>query len=97
CHIEHGLGYAVCAHLGNAAKDHHVHDDGEDGLDEIPQRSEDRLLVLYYYVALYKQYYEVSVSPELPDVYVPQLVVWTNDHRPRILIVHIPDWFCEES
>jgi len=55
CHVEQGLGYAVGAHLGNATEDDHIHDDGEDGLDDVPQRTEDGLLILYDNVTLDEQ------------------------------------------
>jgi len=35
-HIEQGLRYTIGTHLGNASEHYHVHDDSEDGLDDIP-------------------------------------------------------------
>ena len=74
-HVEDGLGDAIGAHLGYTAKDHHVHDDGDDGLDDVPQRTEDGLLVLDDDVALDEQLNEVAVAPDFAEVYAPQLVV----------------------
>ena len=35
-HVEQRLWHAVGTHVGDASEDHHVHDDRQDGLDEIP-------------------------------------------------------------
>lgn len=78
-HVENGLGNAVGAHLGYAAKDHHVHDDSDDGLDDVPKRTEDGLLVLYDDVALDKQFDEVAVAPDFTEVNAPELVVRGDD------------------
>lgn len=74
-HVEDGLGDAIGAHLGYTAKDDHVHDDGDDGLDDVPKRTEDGLLVLDDDVALDEQLNEVAVAPDFTKVHAPQLVV----------------------
>ena len=79
CHIEQGLGDAVGAHLGDATEHHHVHNDGQDGLDDVPQGTEDGLLVLYDDVALDEQCYQVAIAPDLFKVHMPQLVVGGDD------------------
>lgn len=78
-HVEQGLGHAVGAHLGDAAEHHHVHDDGQDGLDKEPQRTKDGLLVLYDDVTLDEERYQVAVAPDFLKVHMPQLVVWGDD------------------
>lgn len=89
-HIKQGLGHAVGTHFGNTAEDNHVHDDGENGLDDIPQRSEDGLLVLYYNVTLDKKHDKVSVSPYLSEIYAPQLILWADNHGP--ILIHIQNF-----
>ena len=79
CHVKQGLGNAVGTHLGDATEDHHVHNDGQDGLDDVPQGTEDGLLVLYDDVALDEQCYQVAIAPDFLKVHMPQLVVWGDD------------------
>jgi len=69
--IEQRLRHAVGAHLGDATKHHHIHDDGEHGLYDKPQRAEDGLLVLHDDVALHKQRHQISVAPNLSQVHTP--------------------------
>ena len=71
CHIENGLRNTVGTHLGDAAKNHHIHDDSKNRLDEIPKRTKDGLLVLYYYIALDKEFYQVTIAPDFLEIYTP--------------------------
>lgn len=54
-HIEQCLRNTIGTHLGDAAEDNHIHDDRQHRLDDVPQRTEDGLLVLNYDVSLDEQ------------------------------------------
>ena len=79
CHVEQGLGDAVSTHLGDATEHHHVHDDGQNGLDDEPEGTQDSLLVLYDDVALDEQGNQVAIAPDFLKVHMPQFVVGGDD------------------
>ena len=84
-HVEKDLRDAVRAHPGDAAEDEHVHQDRKDRLDQIPQRPEDGLLVLDDDVAAHEEPDQVAVSPNLPQVDLPQLLVWPDPHGQMLI------------
>ncbi len=84
-HVEKDLRDAVRTHLGDAAKDEHVHQDRKDRLDQIPQRPEDGLLVLDDDIAPHKEPYQVAVAPDLPQMDLPQLLVRTDPEGPGLV------------
>ena len=61
--VEQRTGNAVSRDAGDAAEHDHVHDDREGGLDHVPDRAQDSLLVLGDDVPLDKQGTEVPVGP----------------------------------
>lgn len=74
-HVEENLRDAVRAHLGDAAEDKHVHQDGKDRLDQVPQRPKDRLLILHDNIAPHEEPNQVPVAPNLPKIQMPQLLL----------------------
>ena len=46
CQIEKNLRHTIGAHAGYTTKHHHVHDDGQNRLDDIPQRAKNGLFIL---------------------------------------------------
>ena len=77
-HIEQGLRHAVGTHLSDIPEYHHVHDDGQYGLYQIPKRPQYGLLILHYDIALDKQLNQVAVPPDLTEVDMPQFLMWTD-------------------
>ena len=71
CQIEQDLRDAIGAHAGDAAKHHHVHDDGQHRLDDIPQRAKNGLFILDDDITLDKQCYQITISPYLLEVNTP--------------------------
>ena len=69
-HVEQGLGNAVGADAGQSAEDKHIDDGGHHGLDEIPQRTKDGLLIHGDDVATDVHPIEVAVTPETFNVYI---------------------------
>ena len=61
--VEQRPGNAVGRDAGDAAEHDHVHDDREGGLDHVPHRPQDGLLVLGDDIALDEQGTEVPVGP----------------------------------
>lgn len=53
----------VCWYIGNAAKNNKEHQRSKDGLNKMPERPENGLLVLCREIALYKQYQQIAVAP----------------------------------
>lgn len=78
-HVEQWLGDAVGAHLGDAAEDDHVHNDGEHWLHNVPQRSKDGLFILHHDVAMDKKGNQVAVTPDFLEIDAPQLLMGGND------------------
>ena len=76
---------AVGRDPGDAAEDNHIHDDGQGGLHDKPDRAQDRLLVLGDDVALDEQGTEVAVGPQLLEVHGEELVLGLDDDVPRLL------------
>ena len=77
-HIEQGLGDAVGRDACESTEDEHIHDGGEQGLDEVPRRTEDRLFILRDNVALDIHTVEVAVVPQPLDIDVEPLLLWLN-------------------
>ena len=80
--VEQRLGHAVGGDTGNAAKHHHVHDDRQRRLDDVPQRPEDGLLILHDDVTLHKERAEVAVAPQLTKINRQQLLLRFDDNIP---------------
>lgn len=71
-HIEQRLRDAVRAHLGDAAENEHIHQHGQDRLNQVPQRPEYRLLVLNDDIAPHEEPDQVPIAPNLPKIQMPQ-------------------------
>ena len=84
-HVEENLRDAVGAHLGNAAEDEHVHQHGKHRLNQVPQWPEDGLLILDDDIAPHKEPDQIAVSPNLPHVDLPQLLVWSDPQGPGLI------------
>ena len=80
--IEQRLGGAIGGNAGKTAEDKHIHDGGEDGLDDVPQRTEDGLLVKGDDVALDVHAVEVAIAPNAFDIYVEPLLLGLNFYGP---------------
>ena len=61
--IEQRPGDAVSGNAGDAAEHDHIHNDREGGLDHVPDRTQDGLLVLGDDIALDEQGTQVPVGP----------------------------------
>ena len=70
--VKHDRFDAVCGYVGDLAKYKEEHDRREHRLYKMPQRPQDRLLVLRHEIAFYKQYQQVAVPPYLLQVEVQQ-------------------------
>ena len=77
-HVKKWLGNAVGADACQTTEDEHVHDGGEQGLDEIPSRTEDGLLILRDDVTLDVHPIQVAIAPEASDVDVEPFLLWLN-------------------
>ena len=84
-HVEKDLRDAVRAHLGDTAKDEHIHQYGKNRLNQIPQRPEDGLLVLDDDVAPHEEPDQVAVAPDLPQVDLPQLLLRSDPQGPGLI------------
>lgn len=80
--IEQGLGGTIGGDAGKTAENEHIHDGGEDGLDDVPQRTEDGLLVKRDDVALDVHAVEVAVAPNAFNIYVEPLLLGLNFYGP---------------
>lgn len=88
CHIEQGLGNAIGGDACESAEHEHIHDGGEHRLDEVPQRTEDGLLVLGNDIALDVHVIKGLVTHKSLDVNVEPLLLWL-DMGNLILRIHI--------
>lgn len=68
CHIEEWLWCTIGTDACQATEDEHVHDGSEDWLDDVPEGTEDGLLVLGDDVTLDVHDVEVAVVPEAFEV-----------------------------
>ena len=80
--IKKRLRQPVGRDAGNAAEDDHVHDGGENRLDEIPQRAEDRLLVDGDDITLDHHHAEIAITPNLSEVHAEKAGVRLDDECP---------------
>lgn len=78
-HIEEGLRGAIGANAGEATEHEHIHDGGEDRLDDIPEGTKDGLLVLGDDIALDVHDVEVTIAPEATDVDVEEAAAGGDD------------------
>ena len=72
-HVKEELGQAVGGQVGDAAEDDREGDGGEQGLDQIPQRAEDGLLVDRDEVAAHEEHHQVAVAPQLAQAQIEQV------------------------
>lgn len=79
CHVEQGLRGAISADTGQATEDEHIHDGGEEWLNNVPERTQDGLLILGDDVTLDVHNIEVAVVPEAFEVDVKKAAAWGND------------------
>jgi hypothetical protein len=63
--VEQGLGCPIGRDACQATEHEHIHDGGEDGLDDKPQRTKDGLLVHRYNIALDVHIDQVAVFPDV--------------------------------
>lgn len=87
-HVEEGLGSSVGRDAGQATKHKHVHDGGEDGLDEEPQRAEDGLLIHGDNIPLDIHAVEVAVSPDAFQIDVQKVFLGLYFEGP-MFVVHV--------
>ena len=83
--VEQGLRQPVGRNLGDAPEDHHVHQHRDGGLQDVPQGSEDGLLVLRRDVAPHEEARQVAVAPELLQVHLQQLLLGLDDGGPGVV------------
>lgn len=88
CHVEQGLRNAIGRDACESTKHEHIHDGGEHRLDEVPQRTEDGLLVLRNDVTLDVHVIKGLVAYKAFDVNVEPLLLWLNMGN-LILRIHI--------
>lgn len=88
CHIEQGLGHSIGGDACQSTEHEHIHDGGEHRLDEIPQRTEDSLLILRDDITLDVHTIEGLVTHKSLDVNVEPLLLWL-DMGNLILGIHI--------
>lgn len=62
-HVEQELRQPVGGQAGDAAEHHSKDHRGQDGLDQVPQRSKDGLLVDGDEIAAHEQHHQVAVAP----------------------------------
>lgn len=67
-HVEEWLWSTIGADAGEATEHEHVHDGGEDGLNDIPERAKNGLLVLGNDIALDVHDVEIAIAPEAFDI-----------------------------
>lgn len=88
CHVEEGLRGAIGADAGEATEHEHIHDRGEEWLDDVPERAEDGLLVLGNDVTLDIHDVEIAIMPEAFEVYVKEAAAGGDDmllHRCKFI------------
>ena len=84
--IEQGLRNPVGGNAGDAAEHHHIHNDGQCGLNDIPYRTQDRLFVLRDDMPLDKQGAEVAVAPQFFEINREETVFRFDDKVPGIFV-----------
>ena len=89
--VEERLWHAVSRDACDSAEDDHVHDDSQQRLDQIPQRSQDGLLILYDNVSLYEQQAQVAVVPEFLEVHRKKFLFRLDDCIPISFHLNIMD------
>ena len=67
-HLEEQGIHPIGGYFGDHVKQQQAHHGGEYGLDEMPERTEDGLLVLGGKIPFYKQPEQVAVLPEVAEV-----------------------------
>lgn len=96
CHVEQGLGYTIGRDACESTEHEHIHDGGEHRLYEVPQRTEDSLLVLRNDVTLDVHTIEGLVSYKAFDVNVEPLLLWL-DMGNLILRIHYINLFYSKT
>lgn len=71
-HIKQGLRKAIGRDTSNASKHDHEHDGGDERLYDKPQGAKDGLLIERHNVTLDVHADEITITPKLPEVYVPE-------------------------
>lgn len=72
--------------LGDVAEDDREGQGGEEGLDQVPQRAEDGLLVDRHEVAPHEEHHQVAVLPQFTQAQVEQAALRLDDHVPCFLV-----------
>lgn len=86
--IEQGLRNPVGGNAGDAAEHHHIHNDGQCRLYDIPYRPKHRLFVLRDDIPLDKQGAEVAVAPQLFEIDREEVVFRLDDQVPVFFVCH---------
>ena len=86
--VEQRARHAVRGDAGDAAEHDHVHDDRQGRLNHIPDRTQDRLLVLGDDIALDEQRAQVAVPPEFLEVNGKEAVLRFDDKVPVLFFFH---------
>jgi len=76
------LGGTVGGDACQATEHEHVHDGGEDGLDDKPERTEDGLLIDGDDIAFDIHVVEVAVAPEVLYIYIKPTLLGSDFDGP---------------
>jgi hypothetical protein len=71
-HIEQELRQPICGQASDITEHDREGDRGQEWLDEIPERPEDRLLVDGHEVPSHEEHHQVAIMPELAQAQVQQ-------------------------
>lgn len=81
-HVKEELRQSIGGQTGNPAEDHGKGDGGQQRLDEIPQGTQDGLLVSRHKIPAHKQQDEVAVAPQFAQAQIQQVALRLNDEIP---------------
>ena len=82
--IEQRPRHSVRGNAGDTAEHDHVHDDRKGRLDDVPERSQDGLLVLGDDISLDEQGTKVPVCPQFLEVHRQEIILRFNDEVPLL-------------
>ena len=80
--VEQGLWGAVGGDAGQSAEHEHIHDRGEDGLDDEPEGSEHGLFVDGDDIAFDVHVVEVAIAPQVLNIDVEPFFLWLYFNGP---------------
>ena len=80
--VEEGLWCTVGRDTGEASEHEHIHDRGEDGLDDEPQGAEHGLFINSDDVAFDVHIVEVAITPQILYVNIKPFFLWSDLYGP---------------